>query len=106
MMRMITTLGLLLLCASVGRAQLPTCDKIYLKSYNTAPTLAIYTYDPNQPLSTANPIINTCSPPSTNSGISLAISPVLGSGDPRLTFYSIGFAGGTYMYYHPDSAKW
>jgi len=65
-----------IICTKITQAQLPVCDRIYLKIYNTAPTLAIYTYDPGKTISSTNQQINTCSPPLSNSCIGLAIYPV------------------------------
>lgn len=90
---------------SKSYAQLPTCDKIYVKSLKFN-SWDIYTVDPFAPLSSLNPKLNSCSPNGSIGGFGLAVSPHLGTSDSRLTFYSINFFTHEYVYYNIDSAKW
>jgi gliding motility-associated-like protein len=95
-------LFLVLLCGSavVSYAQLPDCDNIYLKK-----TEGIYNYDPRLPVSDINPLKNTITV-AANAFYGLTVSPVLGSGDPALTFYSVDAMSGMYTYYDPVAKAW
>jgi len=83
------------------KAQLPVngAGIIYLKSSQNN---SIIGYDPTQPMSAANPSINTIQTPVNSHGI--AVSEVLGSGNPTLTFYTV--VDGNYWYYNPVTAAW
>ncbi|WP_162903278.1 T9SS type B sorting domain-containing protein [Taibaiella koreensis] len=100
-----------LLCsAQFSYAQLPQADKVYLLVFDmTLFVPRIYTYDPAQPISAGNPSLNSITlPTALNSlglpALALTVSPVLGSGDPTLTFYTV--AGNTYWYYNPVTLSW
>lgn len=84
-------------------AQLPQCDKVYISlSIGIGVSDTLMTYDPILPVSAANPSINSILMPQDNVG--LAISPVLGSGNTTLTYYTT--SGGTYWYYDPTTSVW
>lgn len=90
--------ALLLLILPSAKAQLPNCDLIYFQTG----TSQIYTYNPALPTSATNPILNTIVTPPNAGG--LTVSPILGSSNPTLTFYTT--VGGKYMYYNPVTSTW
>lgn len=87
------------------KAQLPQRNLVYVLLYNTAnpaATRELYNYDPNLPVSATNPSPNTIQMPANGTG--LAVSPVLGSGDTTLTFYTT--ANSTFWYYDHNTGAW
>jgi hypothetical protein len=97
---------LVLLCSlltGVAKAQLPQKNLVYIEfTTNFYDSDSLYNYDPSLPVSTSNPWINTIPLPDNNVG--LAISPVLGSGDSTLTYYT--GVDGNYWYYNPTTHIW
>lgn len=95
----IALLTLLLSCLHVATSygQLPNCgvtNLIYILDGNTS---NIYNYDPAQPTSATNPVLNTI-PVLPNSG-GLTVNNNINGGTPATTFYIID-NGGTYFYYN------
>lgn len=94
----IVTMGI-----SIVHGQLPECNKVYMNlSKNLAVSDSLLTYDPNLPVSATNPSINSITLPPVSLG--LAISPVLGSGNNTLTYYTT--SGQTFWYYDPATSVW
>jgi gliding motility-associated-like protein len=91
-----------------GFAQLPQCNLVYLDQYFSqsgviTSTEKIYNYNPAQPVSAANPALNTIQLPSTTA-LGLTVSEVLASGNTTLTFYTV--INDYYWYYNPVTAAW
>lgn len=96
---------ILLILPLLLKAQLPQRNLVYVLLYNSTISNAnreLFTYDPSQPVSASNPSPNSIQMPAHSLG--LAISPVLGSGDTTLTFYTT--ANGTFWYYNPNTSLW
>ncbi|PZF72682.1 T9SS type B sorting domain-containing protein [Taibaiella soli] len=96
---------ILLLIPLFVKGQLPQRNLVYVLLYNSANINAareLYNYDPSQPVSAGNPSPNTIQMPANSLG--LAVSPVLGSGDTTLTFYTT--ANGTFWYYDHNTSIW
>ena len=83
-----------------SRAQLPVCDIVYGRyGYDS-----IANYNPTLGPSTTNPSVNSIGTPLGTSG--LTIGPVLGSGSPVRTFYTVDLATNNYIYYNPSTSTW
>jgi gliding motility-associated-like protein len=96
---------LILFIPFMVNAQLPQRNLVYVLLYNTSNINAakeLYNYDPTQPVSANNPSPNTIQMPAHCSG--LAVSPVLGSGDTTLTFYTT--VNSTFWYYDHNTSAW
>ena len=89
-------------------AQLPTANNglIYFYHGSTNPVYdtTIYTYNPNLPISTSNPSINTITLPAIQGHLGLAVSDNLDSTSPVVTFYTtvwdVFAQQGHYYYYN------
>lgn len=96
---------IVLLLPLLVKGQLPQRNLVYVLLYNTSninATHELYTYDPSQPVSATNPSPNTIQMPAHSTG--LAVSPVLGSSDTTLTFYTT--ANSTFWYYDHNTSAW
>lgn len=105
-----------------GFAQLPQCSNIYTDKFTLEyfgiPGLPlfpigfqsgteIYGLNPLNPVGGGNPVVNTIALPANANG--LAICPVLGSGNPTETFYTlVENPAGVYRYhyYNPATNAW
>jgi len=105
MKKLLSVAFLLTLLQTTTFGQLPQSDLVYMLTVSQpqAPP-AIYTYNPDLPISATNPKLNTIALPGFSHG--LAVTPVLGSGNPILTFYTVSIQTGTYWYYDPVSLIW
>ncbi len=67
---------------------------------------SIYNYDPNQPVSSVNPILNTITLPSNPAG--LAVSDNLNASSPSPTFYAISVLSISYpwRFHYYDGTNW
>lgn len=94
-------LGICILTAVLNKAaaQLPQCDRIY---FDESAGNNLYSYDPRQPVSATNPLLNSIQMPPGHGG--LAISEVLGSGNTALTYYTV--VNREYRYYDAGTASW
>lgn len=98
-------LWFLLIVPLLVKGQLPQHNLVYVLLYNSANSNAnreLFNFDPSLPVSATNPSPNTIQMPAHSAG--LAVSPVLGSGDTTLTFYTT--ANGTFWYYDPNTSIW
>lgn len=96
----IALLVCLLFSCRCTKGQLPTNSLVYFKKGTQ-----IYNYDPLSPVSATNPSVNSIRVAGEDRG-GLAISPVLGSGNTTLTFYTVNISKGVYEYYDPASGVW
>ena len=84
---------------SFAGAQLPVCNgpSSGLVYYVGTSGSNIYNYDPSQPISTSNPVLNTISLP-TNATQTLAVNKNLNATSPSPTFYTLVYD--TFYYYN------